>query len=728
MHTMDELIGTVDRFLFQSDDNGFSVFVLALSQTESVTIKGYAPGIHAGEYVTVAGSWVMHPKFGKQFEAQRCTASPPTSTAGLIRYLSSGLIKGIGPVYAEKLVNHFGSTVLEVIDKEPHRLAQVTGIGPGRVTKIINGWKDQKEISSIMVFLQDKNISPSYALKIYKQYGQNAINVVQENPYRLADDIWGIGFKIADQIALNLGIAQNSPERIRAGILYAITTAIGNGHLYVELEELRTTTAKLIEVDLMSIETTIKQALHTLYNQEKIKLISHEGNHYITLSQYYYSERGIASKIKRLQEYPVTHTFDIEAVYAQLRAPKNERDIMLNEEQQQGIMACLQHKVTIITGGPGTGKTTLIKALLNILDANKLVYKLAAPTGRAAKRITEGTGRQAATLHRLLEFDFATHSFTHNENNALQLNFLIVDEASMIDVFLGHALLKALPLHAHVLLIGDVDQLPSVGAGNFLNDLIASKKVTSVRLQQIFRQAQDSLIITNAHRINNGEFPVSYAPDAKQDFVFIKEDNPEMVSQHLRTIYTQKLARYGIAKQDAIVLVPMNRGAVGTQALNHSLQEILNPNTQGATVARHGTTFKVRDRVMQIRNNYDKFVFNGDIGTIEAIDPAEQKIMVNFYDKPMEYEFSELDELVLAYAVTIHKSQGSEYAAAIIPIFMQHFALLQRNLIYTAITRAKKLCIFIGQTKAVGMAIRNNKGVERTTFLQEFLTTDLEAR
>lgn len=420
--------------------------------------------------------------------------------------------------------------------------------------------------------------------------------------------------------------------------------------------------------------------------------------------------------------------FDLNAIYQGLRTPAHERDLLLNEEQQEGIMACLQHKVTIITGGPGTGKTTLIKKLLATLDEYKATYRLAAPTGRAAKRITQGTGRQAATIHRLLEYDVTTHGFAHNENNALKLNFLIVDEASMIDIFLGFSLLKALPLNAHLVLIGDVDQLPSVGAGNFLNDLIASSVATNIRLKQIFRQAADSLIIVNAHRVNSGEFPASFLPDAKRDFIFIKEENPENVPAHLESIYGSTLKRHGIPPDDALVLVPMNRGAVGTQTLNHALQKMLNPESASAHVMLHGTQFGLHDRVMQIRNNYDKLVFNGDIGTITALNTDDRVLTVEFGDRPVEYDFADLDELVLAYAITIHKSQGSEYAAAIIPIFMSHFTLLQRNLLYTAITRAKKLCILIGQPKAIGMAIRNNKGITRKTFLKEFLTTDLQCR
>lgn len=728
---MDErqvLSGVIERFLFQSSDNGFAVFVLK-SKGHDITVRGYVPGVHAGEEIQAEGSWVNHPKFGRQFEAATCTTSLPTSIQGIQKYLASGLIKGIGPAYAEKLVKKFGVQVIDIINDNPERLSEVDGIGPKRLETIITAWQNQKEISNVMIFLQEHGVSPAYATKIYKTYGHEAIAVVRENPYRLADDIWGIGFKIADSIAQNLGFAHNSVKRIKAGMVFIITSALTQGHLYVELSK-----AKEVAFDLLELEQTdeinlnIKRALHELHEDQKIKVITHNEAHYITLSQYYFAERGVAQRILELTSKKSPHVFDIDAIYRSLKAPVHEHDIQLNEEQQRSIMGCLQDKVTVITGGPGTGKTTLIKTLLRILDNANLNYKLAAPTGRAAKRIMEGTKKHATTIHRLLEFDFMSRSFTHNEQNALKLDFLIIDEASMLDIFLAHSIIKALPSHAHIIFIGDINQLPAVGAGNFLHDLINSKKVPCVGLKHIFRQAQDSMIIVNAHRVNNGEFPVSTLPDAKRDFIFIKEDLPENVNLHLQHIFTKGLAQFHINPDDAVVLVPMNRGVVGTQQINHTLQGILNPGSQQKQVAAAFTTFKMGDRVMQIRNNYEKHVFNGDMGMIEMINTDDHILLVRYPEKTVEYDFAELDELVLAYAISIHKSQGSEYQAVIIPIFMQHFTLLQRNLIYTAITRAKKLCILIGQTKAIAMGIKNNTDKKRITFLQEYLTSDLACR
>jgi exodeoxyribonuclease V alpha subunit len=737
-----ELRGTVDKALFQNSDNGFIIFNLQIKNEEFITAKGYIPNLQPGTEVLLSGNWIFHPKFGRQFEVAQCINVLPTSLLGIKKYLGSGLIKGIGKTYAERLVNYFGEKVLEVIENSPDRLKEVEGIGQKRVDQIIESFKAQREISNVMIFLQERGISTSYATKIFKKYEQNSIAVMTENPYRIADEIWGIGFKTADEIALKLGIERNSIKRIKSGINFAITSQVSNGHLYVEIQELKDIACMLLELDQIENASLLKLAMHQLYEEDKIKLITVcarpelvEGEkHYVTLSKYYYSEKNVATKLQNLLSYHAADTpqseqgnkFDLETISKNL--DNDTTGVELNEDQKNGILACLRNKVTIITGGPGTGKTTLIKKLLNTLDDQKVKYKLAAPTGRATKRMMESTGRFALTIHRLLEFDFKTMGFAHNEKNSLVLDFLIIDEASMIDIFLANSILKAIPLNAHLVLIGDVDQLPAVGAGNFLNDLIQSNKITCIKLEQIFRQAKNSLIILNAHRINKGEFPTTFLPDTKKDFYFIKEENPLKAIDHLKNIMSKTLQQFHILPSQAMTLVPMNKGIVGTQNLNIQLQSILNPPTQGPQVSNFGFTYKIGDRVMQIKNNYEKLVFNGDIGNIENINTEDKKLFIKYYEREIEYDFDELDEITLAYAISIHKSQGSEFAAVIIPIFTQHFALLQRNLIYTAITRAKKLCIFIGQVKAMAMAIKNNKSIQRKTFLKEFLTSDLQCR
>jgi exodeoxyribonuclease V alpha subunit len=723
-----EVSGTIERLLFSNQENGFLIFALMLKKEQSIVVKGYFPSLQPGQDVRLIGSWVMHPKFGRQFEASECSVELPTSLFGLKKYLGSGLIKGVGKVYAERLVAHFGTEVLSIIDEQPHRLNEVTGIGEKRIDQIKTAWKDQKEISSLMVFLQDKGVPPSFATKIYKKYGQTAHAVLQENPYRLAEDIWGVGFKTADQIAQKMGFERHSIQRIKAGIVHLISSIANQGHLYIILEELKERSSELLEINQTEQSEKISAALHDLHTNEKIKLITYEGKHYITLSSFYFSEKGVATKFKNLLAHPSAYQFDIHAHYQRLRVPDDARQIILNEQQQRGVLACLQNKVTVITGGPGTGKTTLIKTLLSLLEKEHVRYKLAAPTGRAAKRMMEGTGRHAVTLHRLLDFDPSYMGFKHNEQNALALDILIIDEASMIDIFLAHALLKAIPLQAQIIFLGDIDQLPSVGAGNMLNDIIASNQIPVIRLTEIFRQAQNSLIIVNAHRINKGEFPITSSDSTKKDFFFIKEEKPESVMNHIKAIFTDSLPKLHILPSNLAVLVPMNRGIVGTYKINQDLQLFLNGESSQQQIMYGSTLYKRGDRVMQIKNNYDKSVFNGDVGYIEAIEIEDRTISVLFDQRTVVYEAHEFDELVLAYALSIHKSQGSEYDAVIVPLFMQHFMLLQRNLVYTAITRAKKLCIFIGQTKAIAMAIKNNKSIIRTTFLKQFLTTDLTCR
>lgn len=716
----EKISGTIDRFIFQNTDNGFVIFLLTCSAA-TVTVTGYLPALVQGQEVELEGSWIVHQKFGKQFQALRCIFKLPTSVVGLKKYLGSGLIKGIGKVYAEKLVDHFGSDVLTIISESPNRLLEVPGIGQKRIDSIVQAWQSQKDVAEIMAFLQDKGASPAYAAKIYKQYGQRAIDVIQENPYRLADEVWGIGFAIADTIALNMGFDQNSLKRCAAGVIHTLTAASGQGgHLYLPHDDLVTHAHTLLK--LAPEQTTLViEAIANLVAQQRLVSFVYEDIEYRGMAHLHALERDLANRILRLIEHDASKAINTSEVYDALRVAK-PGEIELHEKQQQGIISALSSKVSVITGGPGTGKTTLLRKLLELLDARSIKYRLAAPTGRASKRMSESTGRFAMTIHRLLEFDPATMKFTHNELNALQLDFLIVDEASMIDLFLAHALVRALPQGARLLLIGDSDQLPSVGPGNILKDIIASGSVPCVRLTEIFRQAETSLIVMNAHRVNRGEFPNLVPMQAQRDCAFVKLDSPEAVPALLKRIFFIEAPKRGIDPHDVQILVPMNRGAAGTQVLNHCAQQLLNPDKKPCLM-NLGTTFKMGDKVMQIRNNYDKALFNGDMGIIETVNSEEQTLAVKFIDRIVDFEKNELDELVLAYATTIHKSQGSEYAAVVIPLFMHHFILLQRNLVYTALTRAKKLCILIGEPRALAMAVKKSGNTKRVTFLAHFLKT-----
>lgn len=721
----EQLSGIIDKLLFSNEETGFSVFILTIKNKEKTTVTGNFANIQPGQEIHLEGTWNFHQKFGKQFIANSYTTSLPTSLLGIKKYLGSGFIKGIGKVYAEKIVQRFKEQTLIIIDENPDRLKEVEGIGIKRISQIKQSWTDQKFIAKIMVFLQEKGVTSTYATKIYKKYGHNAIALLTENPYRLTDDIWGIGFATADKIAQNMGFATGSVQRFQAGIVFTLGQESSNGHVYQNVIDLKQKAFQLLEIDATLHQQIMKTALTNLYHQDKIKLISYAEENFIGLSSLCNSEKGIATKLQKLLQTSSKNTFSARDLYKNLQSCMT---IELNEEQQQGILSCLQEKVAIITGGPGTGKTTLVNTLLKLLDVYQLSYKLAAPTGRAAKRMMESTKRPAVTIHRLLEFDPSVMRFQRNDDNALQTNFLVIDEASMLDIFLMNSIVKALPQHAHLILIGDIDQLPSVGPGNVLQDLIKSRTISCTRLQHIFRQAQNSMIIQNAHNVNHGLFPSGSIEGCKKDFYFIKEEKPENTFEHIKKIINTVLPIHNISLENVTILTPMNRGAVGTQKLNHDLQKLLNSSSNPAQTTFAGTAYKITDRVMQIKNNYDKKVFNGDIGTILSIDNEEKLLIVNFEGENVEYSFDELNELVLAYAITIHKSQGSEYDAIIIPIFMQHFMLLQRNLIYTAITRAKKLCIFIGQPQAVAMGINNAKQEKRITFLDKFLTNEVSCR
>lgn len=721
----DQISGIIDKILFCNKETGFCVFIVHSKKLEPTTVTGSFCNIQAGQEIHLQGNWGFHAKFGKQFQATSFTTALPTSILGIQKYLSSGFIKGIGKVYAEKIVQKFGEQTLTIIDQDPDNLLSVPGLGQKRIERIKQSWVDQKYIAKIMVFLQEKGASATYATKIYKRYGHDAIAKLSQDPYRLTDDVWGIGFKIADKIAQNMGFATGSVQRVQAGILFMLKQESNHGNVYQFVDQLKEKTFQLLEIDPTLHQTQMKTALINLYQNDKIKLISWQEKHFVGLSQMYGSEKGIAQKILQMIALPSRHAIIHETLYQTLQT---QMDIALNTDQQEAILACFTNKVSIITGGPGTGKTTLIKTLIKLLEFFKFEYKLAAPTGRAAKRLLESTRRHATTIHRLLEFDPATMKFVHNEQNALKTDFLIVDETSMIDIFLAHSLIKAVSLHTHIIFIGDIDQLPSVGPGNVLKDLINSEKIKCIKLTQIFRQAQNSMIIQNAHKINQGEFFSSNIAECQKDFYFIKEENQENAFGVITKILQTTIKSHGINQNNVSILTPMNRGATGTQKLNHDLQQLLNPNTQGPSTMCMGITYKINDRVMQIRNNYDKKIFNGDIGTITDINTDEQTVIVDFDGCNIEYAFDEMNELVLAYAITIHKSQGSEYDAVIIPIFMQHFMLLQRNLIYTAITRAKKLCIFIGQPQAIAMGIKNAKQEQRITFLRQFITEQLSCR
>jgi len=709
------LAGLIDRVTFHNAENGFCVLrVKARGQRDLITVLGHAAMISAGEFVQASGTWINDRTHGVQFRASFLKATAPTTVEGIEKYLGS-MIRGIGQVYAKKLVRAFGEAVFDVIEQEPPRLRQVTGIGPKRAERIIAGWAEQKVIREIMLFLHSNGVSTSRAVRIYKTYGADAVQLISENPYRLARDIRGIGFRTADQIAGKLGIEKTALIRVRAGISYALAEAMDDGHCGLPAEELVALTRELLEVPAELVETALGLELQG----GAVIADDLEGRRCVFLAGLHRAEREIAQKLKALAvgkpRWPL-----IDADKAIPWVEKRTK-LVLADSQQQAIRVALASKVLVITGGPGVGKTTLVNSILKILGAKTAAIALCAPTGRAAKRLSESTGLEAKTIHRLLETDPRTGAFRRTKEAPLDCDLLVVDETSMVDVPLMRALLRALPDQAALLLVGDVDQLPSVGPGQVLADIIASGAVPAVRLTEVFRQVAESRIIVNAHRINQGLMPDLTSVE-NGDFFFIDAADPEEGVRKLLAIVRQRIPkRFGFDPiRDIQVLCPMNRGGLGARSLNIELQTAL--NSPGETrVERFGWTFCPGDKVMQVENDYDKEVYNGDHGVVSRIDMEEGELTVDFDGRELIYGFGELDELVLAYATTIHKSQGSEYPAVVIPLSTQHYPMLQRNLVYTGVTRGKRLVVLVGQRKALAIAVKGVRAQRRWSKLQEWL-------
>jgi exodeoxyribonuclease V alpha subunit len=718
----EQLAGSVERVTFHSEETGFCVLrVKVRGHRDLETVVGTAPSITPGEYVECEGWWVTDRTHGLQFKTVHLRVVPPTTLEGIEKYLGSGMVKGIGPHFAKKLVHAFGEQVFEVIEQTPERMTELDGIGPKRKKRVVDAWAEQKVIRSIMVFLHSHGVGTARAVRIYKTYGDDAIAKVRENPYRLALDIHGIGFKTADALAQRLGIPKDAVIRAQAGVRHVLQEFADDGHCAVIQNELVDTATTMLEIPVSIVEHAIELELQ----EENLIAESIDGKPCLFLTPLYRAEVSVASSLMRLLDGEVPWGQIDPAVAIPWVEKKTGR--VLSPSQRDAVAQVLTGKVNVITGGPGVGKTTIVMSILKALQAKRMRVLLCAPTGRAAKRLTESTGVEAKTIHRLLAFDPKSYGFTHGQTNPLAADLVVVDEVSMVDVVLMHQLLRGVPDQAAILMVGDVDQLPSVGPGSVLSDIITSGRIPTVTLTEIFRQAATSQIIVNAHRINQGKMPVE--PDAAEDgeeiirdFYVIPAETPEDIQDKLLRVVTERIPqRFGLHPiRDIQVLTPMNRGSLGARALNVALQQALNPDAT-PQITRFGWTYAPGDKVIQTVNNYDKDVFNGDIGHVTQVDTEDGVITLNFDGREVAYELGDLDEVSLAYTTTVHKSQGSEYPAIVIPMATQHYPMLERNLLYTGVTRGKQLVVVIGQPKALAIAVRTIKSMRRLTNLAERL-------
>jgi exodeoxyribonuclease V alpha subunit len=707
------LSAVIERVVFHNPESGWCVLrAQARGRRGIVTVVGHLPGPSVGEYLEASGAWARDPNHGEEFRATEMRSTPPHTAEGIEKYLGSGLIKGIGPHYAKKIVQVFGERTLAIIDESPSFLKEVKGIGTRRIQKIRESWLEQKSVRGIMVFLQSHGVGTARAARIYKTYGDQAVDLVRANPYRLTSDIWGIGFKTADELAAKLGFDPHSPARARAAVRYVLGELSNRGHVGYPESAVRDDAAQLTDIP----HAIIASAIETERVEGEIVREPAGDEPWLYLKPLFLAELGVARCLRHLQsgEHPL-RALDPASESARIEAVMG---LQLAASQKHALAQAMRHKVLVITGGPGVGKTTLVRGILNVFEAARSCVGLCAPTGRAAKRLAETTGHEAKTIHRLLEFEPALGGFRRGAAELLDLDLLVVDEASMVDIVLMYQLVRAVPPHACLILVGDADQLPSVGPGRVLADVINSKVVPVVRLTEIFRQAGRSWIVRAAHAINRGELPES-APHGEGDFYFVEANTPDQVVDRIVTMIRERIpARFGLNPlRDVQVLTPMNRSDLGARALNERLQQVFNPPGGGPEVERFGWKFRVGDKVLQTQNNYQKEVFNGDVGRIAGIDEAERELRVEFDSRAVVYDFSELDELSLAFAMTIHKAQGSEYAAVVIPLHTQHFMMLQRNLLYTGVTRGKKLVALVGNRRALEMAVQRQDMSQRHSAL-----------